>query len=63
MYIYQYVIFLLNDNKSIPGRHMKVVNIRLCGYMDTNTTNKGKGDEIVCKQKVKKGIIPCNERL
>jgi len=52
MYIYQYVIFLLNDNKSIPGRHMKVVNIRLCGYMDTNTTNKGKGDEIVCKQKV-----------
>jgi len=33
MNIYQYVIFLLNDNKSISGRHMKVVNIRLRGYI------------------------------
>ena len=31
---------------------MKVVaNIRLYGYMDTNTMNKGKRDEIICKQK------------
>jgi hypothetical protein len=53
IHAYQYLIFLLNDNKSISGRNMKVVvNIRLCGYMDTNTINKGKKDEIICKQKV-----------
>ena len=40
---YQYVIFLLNDNKSISGRHMKVVvTKRLYGYTDMNTINKGK---------------------
>ena len=39
---YQYVIFLLNDNKSISDRHMKVVTKRLYGYTDTNTINKGK---------------------
>ena len=34
IHVYQYLIFLLSDNKSISGRHMKVVvNIRLCGYM------------------------------
>jgi len=53
IHVYQYVIFLLNDNKCISGRHMKVVdNIRLCGYMDTNTINKGKRDVIIYKQKV-----------
>ena len=29
-----------------------VVNIRLCRYMATNMINKGKKDEIICKQKV-----------
>ena len=53
IHVYQYLIFLLNDNKSISGEHMNVVvNIRLCGYMATNTINKGKRDEIICKQKV-----------
>ena len=42
IHVYQYLIFLLNDNKSISGEHMNVVvNIRLCGYMATNTINKG----------------------
>ena len=51
---YQYIIFLLNDNKGMSGRHMKVVvTIRLYGYMDTNTINKGKRGVIICKQKVK----------
>ena len=55
MYVYQYVIFLLNDNKSISGRHMKVVvSIRLCEYVYTNTINKGKRVVIICKQKIKK---------
>ena len=50
IHVYQYLIFLLNDNKSISGQHMKVVvNIRLCGYMATNMINKGKKDEIICK--------------
>jgi hypothetical protein len=51
------------------------VTIILYGYMDMNTINKGKRDEIIkncywkliCKQKVKKkkgrGVIPCHERL
>ena len=53
IHVYQYLIFLLNDNKSMSGRHMKVVvNIRLCGYMATNMINKGKKDEMICKQKV-----------
>jgi hypothetical protein len=52
---YQYVIFLLNDNKSISGQHKKVVVIiRLYRYMYTNTINKEKGNVIICKQKVKK---------
>jgi len=34
-----------------------VVTIRLYGYMDTNTINKGKRDVLIRKQKVK------NERL
>ena len=43
IHVYQYLIFLLNDNKSMSGEHMHVVvNIRLCGYMATNTINKGK---------------------
>jgi hypothetical protein len=53
IHVYQYLIFLFNDNKSISGRHMKVVvSIRLCGYMATNMINKGKRDVIICKQKV-----------
>ena len=53
IHVYQYLKFLLNDNESISGRHMIAVgNIRLCRYMDTNTINKGKRDEIICKQKV-----------
>ena len=39
--------------------------------METNTSNKGKGDGIIkkfywkeiCKRKVKKGIIPCYKHL
>ena len=50
---YQYVILLLNDNKGMSDRHMKVVTIRLYGYMDTNTINKGKRDVLIRKQKVK----------
>ena len=39
----------------MSGRHMKVVvTIRLYGYMDTNTINKGKRGVIICKQKDKK---------
>ena len=55
MHVYQYVLFLLNDNKSISSRHMKVVfTRRLYGYMYTNTINKGRRDVIICKQKIKK---------
>ena len=30
-----------------------VVTIRLYGYMDTNTINKGKRGVLICKQKIK----------
>ena len=36
-----------------------VVIVRLYEYMDTNTINKGKINEII----IKKDVIPCYERM
>jgi hypothetical protein len=40
-----------------------VVTIRLYGYMDTNTLNKGKGDVLIRKQKVKNRDISVQRAL